>query len=100
MKYLVSLGLGSKRIEEIAVGDRNAEFPIEPRPIRDRRVREHIHARGPRILGPEISAVLTSQIFPVVDVQGKEAEPLSYVRFINLDRLLTSDWDVAEGSRV
>jgi len=43
---------------------------------------------------------VTSQIFPVVDVQGKEAEPLSYVRFINLDRLLTSDWDVAEGSRV
>jgi len=41
---------------------------------------------------------VTSQIFPVVDVQGKEAEPLSYVRFINLDRLLTSDWDVAEGS--
>jgi hypothetical protein len=40
---------------------------------------------------------VTSQIFPVVDVQGKEAEPLSYVRFINLDRLLTSDWDVAEG---
>ena len=41
---------------------------------------------------------VTSQIFPVVDVQGKEAEPLSYVRFINLDRLLTNEWDVAEGS--